>query len=338
MYKVIMVPTDGSGFDREAIRVALRMAEKSNAKLRLVRVLESDSFFGTTAEAEWTPTSPELGQSERASALSELYALAAECRSGFKADITVDLHGGPVADVLQGYARRHDVDLIVMSTHGRTGVSRLSLGSVTDSLIRHTSIPVLVVKTPESYLNPQLIGAFKRIVVPLDGSTLAEQVLPRMLVLAKLEDAEVSLLQVLIPHSYSQKEMFDPNLPWWDKDVSLAQGYLFRIASRLRRNGLIVTTDIVIGENVADAIGDFASREKADLIAIATHGRGGLARMLRGSVADAIMHSGKVSMLVLKPDELATTELPPDVGEDITAAALVAMAASSSAKQLTASD
>jgi nucleotide-binding universal stress UspA family protein len=331
MYKVIMVPTDGSGFDREAIRVALRMAERSNAKVRLVRVLASDSFFGTTPEAHWTPDSAEAGRSERTSALSDLYALAAECRSGFKPDVTVDLHGGPVADVLQGYARRHDVDLIVMSTHGRTGVSRLSLGSVTDSLIRHTSIPVLVVKSPDSYLTPQLGLAFKRIVVPLDGSTLAEQILPRVMTLAKLEEADVSLLQVLIPHSYSQKEMFDPNLPWWDKDVSLAQAYLFRIASRLRRNGLIVTTDIVIGENAADAIGDFASRQKADLIAIATHGRGGLARMVRGSVADAIMHSGKTSMLVLKPDDVTTKEHAPDAGAGLAAAATLAMGACASA-------
>jgi nucleotide-binding universal stress UspA family protein len=308
MYKVIMVPTDGSGFDREAIRVALRMAERSNAKVRLVRVLASDSFFGTTPEVDWTPMSPELERSERTSALSELYALAAECRRGFKADITVDLHGGPVADVLQGYARRHDVDLIVMSTHGRSGISRLSQGSVTDSLIRHTTIPVLVVRPPESYLNPQVAQAFKRIVVPLDGSTLAEQVLPRVSTLAKVEEAEISLLQVLIPQSYSHKEIFDPNLPWWDKDVSLAQAYLFRIASSLRRNGLTATTDIVIGENVAHAIGDFASREEADLIAIATHGRGGLARMLRGSVADAIMHSGKTSMLVFKPDNVVENE------------------------------
>jgi nucleotide-binding universal stress UspA family protein len=299
----------------------------------LVRVLASDSFFGTTPEAHWTPMSAEMGRSERTAALSDLYALAAECRSGFKPDVTVDLHGGPVADVLQGYARRHDVDLIVMSTHGRTGVSRLSLGSVTDSLIRHTSIPVLVVKSPESYLNPQLGPAFKRIIVPLDGSTLAEQILPRVLTLAKLEDAEVSLLQVLIPHTYSQKEMFDPNLPWWDKDVSLAQAYLFRIASRLRRNGLIVTTDIVIGENPADAIGDYASREKADLIAIATHGRGGLARMVRGSVADAIMHSGKLSMLVLKPDDAANKEHAPDVNGDLAAAAALAMVACSSVNE-----
>jgi nucleotide-binding universal stress UspA family protein len=304
MYKVIMVPTEGSGFDREAIRVALRIAERSNARVRLVRVLESDSFFGTTPEAHWTPMSAEVGRSERTTALSELYALAAECRSEFTADITADLHGGPVPDVLQGYARRHDVDLIVMSTHGRTGVSRLSQGSVTDSLIRHTSIPVLVVKATESYLNPQLGHPFRRIVVPLDGSTLAEAVLPRVLTLAKLEDAEVSLVQVLSPHPYSRKGMFDAPLPWWDKDVSLAQAYLFRVASRLRRSGLSATTDIVIGENAADAIGDFASRKKADLIAIATHGRGGLARIMRGSVADAIMHSGKVSMLVLKPDDV----------------------------------
>lgn len=315
MYKVIMVPTDGSGFDREAIRVALRIAERSDANVRLVRVLASGTFFGLEAAAEGTSAAAELVHSDRDKALSELYTLAAECRITSKAEISVDLHAGPVADVLEGYARRHRVDLIVISTHGRSGISRLSLGSVTDSLIRHTTVPVLVVKPPTSYLNPQVSEAFKRIVVPLDGSTLAEQILPRVLKLAKLEEAEIILLQVLIPQSYSQKEIVDPSLPWWDKDVSLARAYLFRIAARLRRNGVAVTTDIVIGENVAHAIGDFASREKADLIAIATHGRGGLARMLRGSVADAVMHSGRMSMLVLKPDMVAEKEASPSADE-----------------------
>ena len=144
---------------------------------------------------------------------------------------------------------------------------------------------------------------------------LAEQILPRVVALAKLEDAEVTLLNVLIPQSYSQKEIVDPVMPWWDKDVATAQAYLFRIASGLRAAGVSVTTDIVIAENVANAIRDFASREKADLIAIATHGRGGLARMLRGSVADAIMHSGRMSMLVLKPDTVAARAAAPSVEE-----------------------
>jgi nucleotide-binding universal stress UspA family protein len=180
MYKVIMVPTDGSGFVREAIRVALRIAERCGAKIRLVRVLATGSYFAMAATVEGTAISAELVQSERDRALSELYALAAECRAASKAEILVDLHAGPIGDVLQGYARRNEVDLIVISTHARSGFSRLSLGSVTDSLIRHTAIPVLVVKPPTSNLNPQVIEAFRRIVVPLDGSTLAEQILPRV--------------------------------------------------------------------------------------------------------------------------------------------------------------
>jgi nucleotide-binding universal stress UspA family protein len=311
MYKVIMVPTDGSGFDREAIRVALRIAERSQAKVRLVRVLATGSFFGTTAGADGMAIAPEVVRSERDRALSELYSLAAECRATSKANITVDLHAGPVNDVLEGYARRNDVDLIVISTHGRSGISRLSLGSVTDSLIRHTTIAVLVVKPSTSYLNPQVGEVFRRIVVPLDGSMLAEQILPRVLTLANLEEAEITLLNVLVPQSYSQKEIVDPNLPWWDKDISVAQSYLFRIAGNLRRAGVPVTTDIVISENIAGAIGDFASREKADLIAIATHGRGGLNRMLRGSVADAVMHSTRMSMLVVKPDKVEAKEASP---------------------------
>ena len=315
MYKVIMVPTDGSGFDREAIRVALRMAERSGAKIRLVRVLATGSFFGMAAATEGTAVAAEIVRSERDTALGELYALAAECRVTSTADLTVDLHTGPVADVLEGYARRHDVDLIVISTHGRSGLSRLTLGSVTDSLIRHTTIPVLVVKPPTSYLNPQINEAFRHIVVPLDGSTLAEQILPRVMALATIEDAEITLLNVLIPRSHSQKDIVDPSLPWWDKDISVARQYLFGIAAKLRRNGIPVTTDIVIGENVPNTIGDFASRERADLIAIATHGRGGLARLIHGSVADAVMHSARMSMLVLKPENVAEMETSRSVDE-----------------------
>ena len=314
MYKVIMVPTDGSGFDREAIRVALRIAERNDAKIRLVRVLATGSLFGASDETERALIVVDAVRSERNKALSELYALAAECRTVSNALVQVDLHSGPVNDVLQGYAKRNDVDLIVISTHGRSGIARLSLGSVTDSLIRHTTIPVLVVRPATSYLNPQVRESFKRIVVPLDGSVLAEQILPRVTALAKFEEAEITLLNVLIPQSYSQKEMVEPSMPWWENDISAAQTYLFRVAGALRRDGIPVTTDVVIGENVAQSIGDFAGREKADLIAIATHGRGGLARMLRGSVADAVLHSSRMSMLVFKPDNMAAKEVPSDAG------------------------
>ncbi len=303
MYKTIMAPTDCSGFDREAIRVALRLAERSEAKVRLVRVLSNNAFIGMGADGMVAPA--EGFRQEHDTALAELYSLAAECRTITDAEVSVALEQGPVPDSLAGYANRHDVDLIVISTHGRSGFSRLSLGSVTDSLIRHTAIPVLVVKPPASYLNPQVRETFRRIIVPLDGSALAEQILPRVASLATIEDAELTLLFVLKPHSYSQQQIPDPHLPWWDRDIAAAQAYLFRIAARLRRSGFAVATDIVIGENVAEEITGFAARERADLVAIATHGRGGLSRMLRGSVTDAVTRSARTSTLVFHPDRNA---------------------------------
>src|SRR5947209_14821738 len=115
MYKNIMVPTDGSGFDREAILVALRVAERCEAKLRLVRVLTTGAFFGMAGSAEAAVVPVDALRSEQDAALSELYALAAECRGTSSADITVDLELGPVTDALAGYAKRNEIDLIVIS-------------------------------------------------------------------------------------------------------------------------------------------------------------------------------------------------------------------------------
>jgi nucleotide-binding universal stress UspA family protein len=298
MYKHIMVPTDCSGFDREAIRVALRIAERSEAKVRLVRVLNTGTFFGMAAAPDSVALSVEAMREEHDAALTELYALAAECRNESDQQVTVSLERGPVPDALESYAKRNDVDLIVISSHGRGGISRISLGSVTDSLIRHTTIPVLVVKPPSSYLNPQIREAFRRIVVPLDGSALGEQILAPVMTLASLDDAEIRLLYILKPMSSAERYSPDNRLPWWEKDVAAAQAYLFAAADRLRRKGFAVITDVIIGENIAEEISVYAGREKADLIAIATHGRGGLSRMLRSSVADEVTRTARACVLV----------------------------------------
>ena len=95
MYKTIMVPTDCSGFDREAIRVALRIAERSEAKVRLVRVLTSGAYFGAGDSRSGVGASLNTIKHERDHALAELYALAAECRRAADIDITVALESGP---------------------------------------------------------------------------------------------------------------------------------------------------------------------------------------------------------------------------------------------------
>jgi nucleotide-binding universal stress UspA family protein len=222
-----------------------------------------------------------------------------------KAEISVDLEQGPIADILSGYAKRHDVDLIIISSHGRRGIARLSLGSVTDSLIRGTTIPVLVVKPKATYLTPEATKEFHHIVAPLDGSELAEQILGRILPLAKLEDAEITLLHVLTPSEDAYENDETRKLPWWEKRVASAQAYLSRRAAEIRRQGVDSTIDVVVGEKVSEAITSYARHEGADLIAIATHGRGGLARVVRGSVADGVTKTAMSSVLVFHPDKAA---------------------------------
>lgn len=301
MYKMIMVPTDGSGFDREAIRVALRVAERCRAKVRLVRVHSTGAFFAMESSPEAATVSVVVLERERERIMGELYALAAECRNVSDAEIGVALEDGPVPDALQTYADRNKVDLIVISSHGRGGIARLSLGSVTDSLIHRTTIPVLVVKPHPSYLSPQAGDPFRRIVVPLDGSSVAEQILPEVVALAKVEKSELTLLRVLAPRTSSQKTIADKSIPWWDKNVAAAEAYLFRTAAKLRKDGFVATTVVVIGEDIAQAIADYASGVGADLVAIATHGRGGISRALRGSVADVVTRTSRTAMLVLRP-------------------------------------
>lgn len=303
MYKNIMVPTDGSGFDREAILVALRVAERCEGKIRLVRVLTSGAYFGM-ASSEGIVASEEAIRIATDAALAELHALAVECRNMSSATVTADVEQGPIADALAGYARRNQVDLIVISSHGRRGIARLALGSVTDLLIRQTTIPVLVVKPKASYLTPEARKEFHSIVVPLDGSGLAEQVLSRVVALAKLEEAEVTLLHVLAPEETSQTRETS-TAPWWKKKVAGARAYLSRRAMELRRQGVSAKVEVVIGDKIAEAITDYARRERADLIAIATHGRGGFARVVRGSVADGVTKCAMSSILVFHPDREA---------------------------------
>jgi nucleotide-binding universal stress UspA family protein len=247
---------------------------------------------------------------ERRRILNELHDLALECRKTSDANIEVALEDGPVPDALHAYAKRNKVDLIVMSSHGRGGIARLTLGSVTDSLIRRTTIPVLVVKPHPSYVSSQVSRAFKHIVVALDGSSVAEQILPGVVAMSTVEESELTLLRVVVPRTSSQKAVANECTPWWDKDVAAAEAYLFRTAEKLRSGGFRTRTDVVMGENIAQSIADYAARENADLVAIATHGRGGLSRALAGSVADAVIRTSNTSLFALRPVGVVAKRVP----------------------------
>ncbi len=303
MYRVIMVPVDGSVFSREAVFQGLRLARKNGALLRLVRVASIPGLVGGPDTVSLENTAR---MSERDAMLTQLYRLAAECRANSPVDVTATVEDGPVADALRGHALRHNVALIVMATHARRGMARVWLGSVADRLIRETGLPVLIVRPPS--LATELIdgSCYKRIIVPLDGSSLAECSLPAALALAELEHAELTLLRI-VPASKNipAGELHSTIGPARARDVDEAEHYLAGVRVRLADHKVRVRSAVVVAEDVPGAITGFAETNDGDLIAIATHGRGGIARAVLGSVADRVMSEGMLSALVIHPSDVA---------------------------------
>ncbi|HEY6088819.1 MAG TPA: universal stress protein [Gemmatimonadaceae bacterium] len=308
MHKVIMAPTEGSDSERAAISVAVELARRFDADLHLVRVETAPLAVETVAPPPVLTITEQTLADERLARLRKLAALGAECRELGDIRVITALEDGRVAPTLSDYARKFDVDLIVMSSHARGGVKRITLGSVTDYLIRNTNIPVLVVKQPASFLGASPEQAPSRIVVPLDGSAAAEQILPEVAEFASRLNSTVSLLHVLTPLTYSQKEIMQPGLPWWDTDIAIADEYLSRAASHLIQQGLTVNNDVVLSDDIATAILDYAGRTRADLIAIATSGKGGTSRFVFGTIADEITRKSPTSLLVFHPTRSAATD------------------------------
>src|SRR6476646_5907007 len=176
MFRNIMVPVDGSSFSREAVIQGLRLASLYGATLRLVKVATTPTF-STGPEA--VALDSRASEDHHAAELANLYAIAAECRAHSPINVTASLERGPVVDALCGYARRNAVDLIVMRSQARSGIARIWFGSVADGLIRESGVPVLVVRPPSIGTGLEKGFSYRKILVPLDGSVLAEQALPQ---------------------------------------------------------------------------------------------------------------------------------------------------------------
>ena len=309
MYRVIMVPVDGSAFSREAVFQGLRLARNNDAQLRLVRVASAPASV-----TGWDTMAPETGvwTSERDALLADLYRLAAECRANSPVEVTATVEEGPIADALRGHALRHHVDLIVMATHARRGMARVWLGSVADRLIRETGLPVLTVRPPS--LATELIdgACYRRIIVPLDGSPLAERSLAPAIALAEIEHAELTLLRIMpASKNIPAGELHATIGPARARDVDEAERYLAEVRVRFATRHVRMRSSVVVAEDVPRAIIGFAQANNGDLIAIATHGRGGIARAVLGSVADRVMSEGVLSVLVIHPaDVLQRAPLP----------------------------
>jgi len=310
-FRSILVPLDGSPFAEQAVPLAARIAQRSGSKLRLAFVHKLPAPPVDSAAAKlFTSIEAATRKAERA----YLRGVQARLREGgTRLSSAVTLTGDP-GPALAQYAQEMAIGLVVMATHGRGGIRRAWLGSVADHLIRHLEIPVLLVRPAEGVAPPSRPGA-GRILVPLDGSPLAEEALDTGARLARALDTELSLLQVVPPVLLSD----DPALPLpsaYDEELTgmcrtQAQDYLDDVVERLHAQGLRASGVAVVGWSPVDSILEVARPEHIALVALATHGRGGLRRLALGSVADKLVRGADVPVLVYRPAGAGTTKTQP---------------------------
>jgi nucleotide-binding universal stress UspA family protein len=184
---------------------------------------------------------------------------------------------------------------------------------VADWLIRHSDVPVLLARPKETAPDLSAVPVVPRVLIPLDGAELAEQILEPATTLGTLLGADFALVRVIKPMLMGNCDVMRPT-PEFESEALLkqlqamheqcrleAEKHIEDIAKRLREKGLGVRTSVLAREQPAVAILEQAHTDGAGLIAMATHGRGGLARLLLGSVADKVLRGAEIPVLVRRP-------------------------------------
>lgn len=309
MYRSILVPLDGSEAAEHALPMAVNLARRFGASLKIVHV--HVPVVGNYGEAGWYDGIVDTELREQ----MQTYLDDVVHRISEVADVSVraELLNGLVAAAINRYATESGVDLIVMTTQGRGPVARFWLGSVADALVRQSTIPMLFVRPQESEADLTSEPNLGRVLILLDGSPLAEQIIEPAATLAAATKAEVTLLRVVqqfTPDNYASgrgrvsgirpallKQLQEVD----SKERAQAEDYLGQVAEQLRSRSLNIATQIVSDARPASAILDVISAHGADLIALATQGRGGLKRLLMGSVADKVLRGAPAPVLVYRP-------------------------------------
>jgi len=212
------------------------------------------------------------------------------------------LMSGRIADTLLRFVREQEADLVVMTTHGAGGLGRPWLGSVADRVIRSARVPMVLTPAGPGPADPGRAAIFRRVMIPLDGSGAAEEVLEHALALGQLCGAGYLLLQVEPPPQQRRRVESAPAAqPEEPRSGQAAQRYLDYVATRLRDRGFNVETRVVVDPRPADGILATAASAGAELIALTLHGEGGRQRRLFGSVADKVLRASGIPLLVFRP-------------------------------------
>ncbi len=300
-YRTVLVPLDGELFAEHALPFALGIARRTGAEVRLVHVhcpLQSshrpETLYYDVGLDAWNSRRQQVYLNDLVRRLAKVTSVPVT---------PVFVQGQEVVESL-GEAASAGADLVVMATHRRGLLGRLWYGSVADVLMQQLCVPLLLV---QGYNAPaDLTGdpRMRKILIPLDGSKFAEQVIePALTLVGNLTDADHTMLRVVpLKANGSVGDDTAVQRPLGDRAAE-AQAYLSHLADRLGRRMPRVHPRIVLDARpIPQAILESAQVHDADVIALATRWRGGLSRLFRGSTADRVVRGTSMPVLVYRPN------------------------------------
>jgi nucleotide-binding universal stress UspA family protein len=316
MFKKILICLDGSKLAEQVLPVAIETARANNARLILFRTifeysLHSPNIPGYAGMAVQTGNIAKRLEVDLELASTYLNSTAESIKKETGLEVSVEIALGTAGKSIVEYVEENRIDLVVLATHGHGGLERIVFGSTADFILKRSHVPNLILRPKaiedleeKSYTSSPI----RKILVPLDGSHLAEQILPYAVEQARLFSSKLVLLHVInTPESEvtvslkATTSVAEKEKAYYEYENKEASNYLMTMADSYQKSAIDAEWIVLHGENPQEMIMHYANTYGCHMIAMCTHGRGGLNRMVFGSVADHILRSAGPPLLVLRP-------------------------------------
>jgi nucleotide-binding universal stress UspA family protein len=298
MLESILVPLDGSTLAECVLPHVVALADAFGSQVVLLRVLDQHQ----SAESIHTvdPLTWQLNKTEADLYLDSVRARLQE--AGLQ--VQTELLEGPAAENIVSAAQNHNADLIIMSSHARSGLTGWGISSIVQKVVLSAPTSLMIVRARQA-VGLLAEQRYKRLFVPLDGSLRAECVLPLAIQLIRAHQSQLVLAHVvgrpeLARRTPATQEDLDLVNRLVERNQEEGARYLEQLLSRLSVEGLDVQTHLLVNQNVAVTLHDLIEREQIDLVIVSAHGYSGEARWPYGSVVSNLIFYGTTPLLIMQ--------------------------------------
>jgi nucleotide-binding universal stress UspA family protein len=266
--ETLLIASDGSEFSKNAIREAINLAKICSSKLIAVSAVKTNLEFESVL--------PQVVEKDEQEATKHLEWVRNQAqKEGVECETIVSLGEEPYQDIID-QASKNKVNMIIMGTHGRTGMKRLMMGSVTAKVIGHAPCNILVLPIDAKV-------EFKNVLIATDGSKYSDAAASEALKIAKRCGSSLTVISVASS----------------DAEISSAKDNVKKVTETAEKEG-IKTKEVVVKGKPYEAIVETSKQKRADLIVVGSHGRAGLERLLMGSVTERVIGHSESAVLVVK--------------------------------------